>query len=357
LGDLEKQIIKAAAPIAHIAWQESDEGELPTIIYTPGVASAKAVAATFRALAVEKWGHEACVSLDGETPPMLRKRIKREFGGNIRAVANCNLWTQGADLPKAKCIVMGRKTMSRALFQQMALRGGRTLIPELPSRDERIASIAASEKPWFRLVDLAGNAGKHDLASIADLAGDDLTALEREHLRKAIEKNKPARLEDGVAEAKKAAADEQRECMRLQEEEIARAAAAAVVKTVEKAWNPFQHFGIGEFKMEGIEPEWLAQGPTPEQMVWLERNRMKTAKHTRATVEKLQAKERDWKRAGLATYNQRRILAGQKLPVDIPFSVASRVIEHIRLCRWNPISYEKKVNRILAEGRTPGEEG
>jgi hypothetical protein len=356
LGDLEKQIIKAAAPIAHIAWEESNGGELPAIIYTPGVASAKAVAATFRALAENKWGPESCVSLDGEMTSIVRRRIKREFGKSIRAVANCNLWTQGADLPNAKCIVLGRKTMSRALFEQMALRGGRPLIPELPTCDERLSAIAASEKPWFRLVDLAGNAGRHDLASIADLAGEELTPLEAAKLRERLNKNTATDLSTEAVEAKKAAADEQRECMRLQEEEIAQAAKAAVVKTIEKAWDPFKRFGVGEFKAEGLTPEWIDQQPTAEQRVWLERNRMKGAKHTRATVDKLQALEKEWNRKGLATFNQRRILAGQKLPVDLTFGLASRVIEYIRLCRWNPVSYERKVNRMLAAGRRPGED-
>ncbi len=357
LGDLEKQIVKAAAPIARIAWEESDEGDLPTVIYTPGVASAKAVAATYRALAVSKWGPEAAVSIDGETPKHTRRRVKAEFGKQIRAVANCDLWTQGADLPQAKCIILGRHTMSLALFIQMALRGDRPLIPELHTREERIAAIAASEKPWFRLVDIAGNAAKHSLVTIVDALGGTLSQSEKEHLRKHIEKNKPARIEDAVVEAKKAAADEQREIMRLQEEAIAEAAAAAVVKTLDKAWDPFKKFGVGEFKHEGLTPDWIAQPPTAEQRVWLKHNRMKSGKHTRATVEKLQALEREWRQKGMATFNQRRILAGQKLPVDIPFVVASRVLEHVRQCRWNPISYEKKVNRILAEGRTPGEEG
>jgi superfamily II DNA or RNA helicase len=358
LGDLEKQIIKAAAPIARIAWEESDEGELPTIIYTPGVASAKAVAATFRALAVGRWGPEAAVSVDGETPERIRRRVKADFGKSIRAIANCDLLTQGVDLPQAKCIILGRHTMSLALFIQMALRGDRPLIPEIQTREGRIDAIAASEKPWFRLVDLSGNAGKHSLVTIVDaLGGVDLSPLEREHVRKNIEKNKPARLETAVNEGKKAAADEQRAILKLQEEAIAQAAAAAVVNTIEKSWDPFKRFGVGEFKHEGLTPEWIAQQPTPEQWVWLEKRRMKTtAKHTRASVEKLQATERDWLNKGLASFNQRRILATAELPVDLSFGLAQRIVRHIMDCKFNDRSYGPRVTAMLAEGREPGED-
>jgi BolA protein len=88
----------------------------------------------------------------------------------------------------------------------------------------------------------------------------------------------------------------------------------------------------------------------------LERHRMKSGKHTRGTVAKLQAKERAWLKAGLASFNQRRVLEAQKLPVDIPYGLASRIITHVKRCRWNPGSYGPRVRQMLNEGRQPGED-
>jgi len=357
LGDLEKQIIKAAAPIAHIAWEESDHGELPTLIYTPGVASAKAVAATYRALAVEKWGDIACISVDGESSSDQRRFMKREFGKRIRAVANCSLLTQGVDLPVARCAILGRPTYSLALFQQMALRPGRPFgVRELPLQEERIAAIAASPKPWFRLVDLAGNSGRHDLVSIASGIHVGLTLSEQSHLRKRIQANPAATLDEAVVEARKASADEIRRELEKREREIAEAAAQARVTAVARGWDPFRRLGVEDQKFAGIAPDWLDQGPTPDQIVFLKKNKVVVKTQTRGTAAALIRQQREWQAKGLATINQRRVLSRAGIEPNQTYEVASRLYDALKKWQFQPKRAAADVKRVLSEGRQPGED-
>lgn len=357
LGDLEKQIIKAAAPIAHVAWEESNFGELPAIVYTPGVASAKAVAATYRALAVKKWGDLAAVSIDGETPRATRIQVKQEFGKHIRAVMNCDLWTKGADLPAARLIVLGRPTMSLALFIQMALRGARTFgVPEISEREERLAAVAASPKPWFRLIDLAGNSGKHDLVSIPDAFTPELSFVERQCLRKRLEAGKAETLDEAVAEAKKASADEVRRELEANERAIAEAAAQARVTAISKGWDPFSRLGAGEFESDSIAPEWLAQAPTAEQVLFLRRNKIPVKMQTRGTAAALQRQAKQWHAAGLATINQRRLLRRGGVDPNQPYEIASRLIDVLKSWGFHAKKARAGLNKVLSEGRVPGED-
>ncbi len=63
----------------------------------------------------------------GMTPPDERRRIIAELGrGAIQAAVNVGVFTEGTDIPRVDCIVMGRPTQSRALYSQMAGRGLRT---------------------------------------------------------------------------------------------------------------------------------------------------------------------------------------------------------------------------------------
>lgn len=371
LDDLEKQIVMNAAPIARIAWEESEGGKLPALIFTPGVASAKAVSATFCELAESTWGAGACSAVDGESHEGFRAAVLKSFGGKLRAIANCMIYGEGTDLPAARCVVLARKTKSRGLFEQQAGRGGRLFpgdIGQIAERADRRKAIAASEKPWFKLVDIAGNSGLHTLCSIANVYGGELSELEVKRVQEAIAKprRKDQMLDEAIAEGKKAAADEQRAAIEAEEGKLAKAAAAAVVATVEKAWDPFKRLGVGEFTADGIEPGWISQAPTPEQRVWLAERRMKGAtsrhgksvsQHTRGTVAKLMAQEKAWRVAGLASFNQRRILASHGLPVELPFGLAQRVITHVIDCKFNARSYGPKVTAMLSEGRIPGEEG
>jgi len=62
--------------------------------------------------------------LTGKTPPAARDQIIRDFRvGNINAICNVNVLTEGFDAPRIDCIVLLRPTLSAGLFSQMVGRG------------------------------------------------------------------------------------------------------------------------------------------------------------------------------------------------------------------------------------------
>jgi len=357
LGDLEKEIAKAAAPIAKIAWEESEEGELETLIYTPGVASAKAVADTFSELARTKWGERACESIDGETDPARRKQLRQEFGGRLRAVANCNLLTQGVDIPNLRCVIIARPTKSAPLFEQMATRGGRPLpgLVDHEKRDARLAAIEGSAKPRYRLVDIAGNAGRHVLSGAVDLVASNLTPIERRAAEKIEATRRGLTADQVVDEARKASAEEAKVALEAESKRIGELAAAAEIEATRQTWDPLKRLGV-EDKIEGIEPTWAKQPPTPDQRKWMEKNKIKFKNQTRASILKLQRESMRWLREGLASLGQRRELARQGLPVEISYGLASRIMLKIQQCHYNKNAWLPAVQTMIADGRQPGED-
>src|SRR6185436_9374594 len=108
------------------------------------------------------------------------RQILASFGSTLRGITNCQIYTEGLDVPLARCIVIARITESLSLYQQMAGRGGRTQAgcSELATKEERHSAIANSEKPWFKLVDITGKAGRHALVTSVDaLSGKDVSQV------------------------------------------------------------------------------------------------------------------------------------------------------------------------------------
>ncbi len=361
LNQLEEQIVKAAAPIARVAWEESDQGALPTIVYTPGVASAHFVCKTINDLA----GKEIAVSVDADTPGWQRKEFLEDFGKRIRFIVNCQIYTEGLDVPLARCIVIARMTQSKSLYIQMAGRGGRPEagIGELETVTERLEAIAKSSKPFFKLVDITGKAGKHSLVSAVDaLSGKSVDEVVRKLADKILKSSPGTTLDEAVKLAKAEAAKKEAEEIARSAAKIAAAAAKAAVRTRRETFDPFARLGV-EYDAaisdaEGnLVPEWLQQQPTPEQLLWLRENKLPEEGVTRGKCVLLQKQARQWKKAGLASFKQRRILARAKISVDVPSAVAQRVIGTLIEANWNASKVRGKIDRIISEGRTVGEEG
>lgn len=356
LNQLEEQIVNATAPIAHVAWEESEHGALPTIVYTPGVASAKSVCAAINDLA----GKEVAVYVEADTPRSRREYILANFGKSIRFIVNCQIYTEGLDVPLARCIVIARLTESLSLYIQMAGRGGRPEagIGELETVAERLAAIAQSSKPWFKLVDITGKAGKHSLVSAVNaLSGKGISDVVKKIIERILDATPGATLDEATKLAKAEAAKKEREEIEASERKIAAAAASAKVMAGRGVFDAFSKKDAGSAEAEGIAPEWLTQQPTAEQLLWLRDNKIPEQDVTRGQCAKMQKQARQWKKAGLASFKQRRILERSLLPCDIPSSVAQRVIGVLIDARWNVKRVRPMLERIISEGRTVGEEG
>lgn len=170
-GQLDERMVKAVEGI--VAKTLELEPERQGIAFFPGVQSAELAAQRFNARAPGS----ACF-ISGSTDPFERKQLVADFKrGRYRYLCNCQVATEGFDAPSTSCIIIGRPTLSRALFAQMVGRGTRTEPGCIEGLDapaegaERRAAIDWSGKPDLVVLDFVGNAGKHSLATVEDVLG------------------------------------------------------------------------------------------------------------------------------------------------------------------------------------------
>lgn len=162
-------------------------GQRPTLIFSPKVQHASWVAEfinsadtnIYPTMGPETADYVASYLLqdDGtrsEYPESRRRSIvDRMRAGNLPWVANQGVFTEGTDIPSIAAIALCRVTESVNLMRQIIGRGARTLKGVLDgladaTAAERLAAIAASQKPNCLLLDFAGvsqNRGVCDLAT------------------------------------------------------------------------------------------------------------------------------------------------------------------------------------------------
>lgn len=138
-------------------------------------------------------------SVHAKTPPEDRTEIFDRFKtGETSLIVNVGICTEGYNNPGVQTIFIARPTKSRSLYMQMIGRSTRPLpglVDGLATAEERKAVIAASSKPWARLVDFAGNTGRHDIISPWNILGGHVSddAVERA-IKKAKKDGKPVRV-------------------------------------------------------------------------------------------------------------------------------------------------------------------
>jgi len=149
-GALGAAMSAAMAPQKIVeAWQKHAPGE-STIAFLPTVALSIETAAAFNEAGTP------AVHLDGTTPEKVRSdAIDAYQRGEILILCNVGLFTEGTDLPRTGCVILGRPTSSTSLYQQMVGRGLR-LYPG---------------KSFCWILDVTGVTGRHRLATLATLDG------------------------------------------------------------------------------------------------------------------------------------------------------------------------------------------
>lgn len=131
------------------AWNLHAKGRR-TLVFTPTVATAEAVADEFRDHGVK------AATVNGAMPMDERRETLAAFHrGDIDVIANCMVLTEGYDEPRVDCIVVARPTKSRALYTQMVGRGTRI----------------HPEKGDCLVIDVVGATEMHDLVTIPSLFG------------------------------------------------------------------------------------------------------------------------------------------------------------------------------------------
>ncbi len=157
-GDLAAALAAAHLPgIVARAWSEH-AADRRGLVFTPSVALAHACAAELNAAGVPS------AALDGTTPPDERADILARLGsGELQAVPNCAVLTEGFDEPTIDCIVVARPTRSQGLYLQCIGRGTRL----------------SPGKADCLILDLVGSTGRHGLVTLAGLAGVDADEAEK----------------------------------------------------------------------------------------------------------------------------------------------------------------------------------
>src|SRR5712671_5487294 len=155
-AELETLLLAANAPAQVLAAFQSHAADRKALLFTPTVALAYAMAATFCAAGI------AAEALDGTTPLATRRAIlQRLHTGATRVVANCAVLTEGFDEPSVDCIIIARPTQSAPLYQQMLGRGTRTY----PGKTDCL------------VLDVVGVSTRHTLHTAATLFGCDAARL------------------------------------------------------------------------------------------------------------------------------------------------------------------------------------
>ena len=101
-----------ALEVVYEKWEEYCNGR-STICFTSSVAQAHATAEYFRGRGV------SAEAVDGTTPKRVRDKVLRRFrSGNVQLVANCQVWTEGVDVPEASAALMVCPTKSDLAYVQ-----------------------------------------------------------------------------------------------------------------------------------------------------------------------------------------------------------------------------------------------
>lgn len=343
ISALEEAVLKAAAPIADAIWKHCQNRR--PIVYTPGVASAHAVA---KILNDKRPGWVE--SVDANTPPAERRRIQLACeSGDLGGLINCGIYLFGYDAPWCDAIVLGRMTEDWGLWMQMLGRGIRPWegIGQLPTREERVPAIAASRKPNMLLLDITGEHGKHVICSPTDID----RSLEKDvkiRADKKLRDDPNATVTDAIKEAKA--------WKRGEYDRLARLAASAKIKSESGTFDPFHAAGIREGYKQ-YAPAWTKEPATLSQKMWL-RGQKLPEDISKGEASKMRQQADKWMADGRATYSQRMQLSALNLPHDLPFLHAADLLFACPVVwrkgeRVRTAPPREAVERILMTGAAP----
>jgi superfamily II DNA or RNA helicase len=344
-GKLDEVMLKAVEGIVRRTLDVV--GDQQTIAFFPGVKSAELAAARFNALKPD-----SAMMISGMTDPDERKALVRDFKrGRYQFFCNCAVATEGFDAPTASVVVIGRPTLSRSLYAQMAGRGMRILpgiIEPLEGRDlapERKAAIAGSNKPHCTIIDFVGNSSKHSLASVTDILGGRFTDKEVERAKK-------------IAKHKKGGTDP-RAFLEQARRELLEMAAQMKSKVTSKA-ETFNPFTVSANADRGATP---AAGHLPmlrehrEQLLNYGMRDDEMRGMSRADAEQFVRTQRFRAAKGLASYKQLRML--MRFGVGDPKltkTKASEAISYIMSAGYKNVD-PQRLSSIVQRKREPGDEG
>lgn len=134
------------------------------VCFMSNIKKAQETAEQFRACGVPS------IAVDGKTHIDTRADAMEDLAtGKIKVLVNVGVVGEGTDIPDVETVILGTRTASFVLFSQWWGRGSRLVLSDeakqgydqLDSAGRR-ARIAASEKPFYRVIDHGGNVIHHN---------------------------------------------------------------------------------------------------------------------------------------------------------------------------------------------------
>jgi superfamily II DNA or RNA helicase len=293
----------------------------PTFVFCTSIAHSKAVAAM-----LNRYRYDCARTIDGTLDSVQRERILEDFkAGRFQFLCNCQLLTEGIDVPSVACVAMARPTKSRTLYSQAIGRGTRLL-------GSTYEESLENGKPDLLVIDYAGNAGKHSLVTALDVldGGGDDERIKETAARIVREGGKPKNVLEALAEAEEVVAKERR--------------AELLARVQYRLSGP-----ISPFAVLGIAPRpgrWGGVEITEAQAAFLE-SRGISAKDI-AAMDRGQASEtidalKKRQEAGLCSWKMAKQLAARGINPDLPYDVAKMAMEYIASHNWKLDYYAKQV--------------
>ena len=243
-------------------------GDRQNLIFSATVEMADAVALWLNA----KAGRKVAESLNGNDKHHHRQRVYENFEAKrFQHLSVTGLCREGYDNPSLSAVTVFRPTKSRPLAEQMKGRGCRPLkgiVDGLDTAEERLAAIAASDKPDCLIIDLVGVTGLDDCASTLDIYRDgesDEVVDRAKQIMLDGETDAAAALEQADEEEKAEKERLDREAEKRRQEEMDRRAqfqadveytqinvqqghGLGVVRDTSQQWAANQTFGFGKHR-------------------------------------------------------------------------------------------------------------
>ncbi|KAH9944308.1 P-loop containing nucleoside triphosphate hydrolase protein [Epithele typhae] len=153
-------------------WLDKASDRKSTLVFCVNVEHILRLASTFRSAGVDaRYVHAG-------TPPLERRQLVQAFrNGEFPVMINCNVLTEGTDVPNIDCVMVARPTRSRNLFAQMIGRGMR-LSPFTGKEDCRIIDFVDSQNRVSGVISTPTLFGL-DPNHIDDLNDETIESLER----------------------------------------------------------------------------------------------------------------------------------------------------------------------------------
>lgn len=281
-----------------------------TIVFATSVFHAEAITEILNSISP---GIASCV--DGSSSHLHRKNSLEAFrNGSIRYLVNCQVFTEGVDIPEIDCVAVARPTRSKSLYMQMIGRGTRTY----------------AGKSDCLIIDFTDNCENHSIISVFDIydTGDIEDSVKQEAARLSSESSS-AKVEEVLIKAKIIA--EQRE----------RAKAKDRVNYTVREVDPFSLLGVYS------RPSMMDEPITERQKILLGKMGVPTMVNglevSKKDAARLIAKSFERRRKNLSSFRQIACLMKHGIVADkLSFDEATKLVKAIANNGWRlPDEYKR----------------